>query len=163
MNRGKLTRIVLIITCVLILIGIALMAWMLVNRNNRNVIHIDLDDQIDPIGFKNLCLIPGESCAYTLRLTGDEAEQYDAHLRFEETQVGTLKHYAYIRIEANGQVLCDQLMATMFEGETIDLFVDLRQVEQQEITITYYLPIEVGNEVQNAEAVFDLLITASNE
>ena len=91
------------------------------------------------------------------------AEQYEVHLFFEETQSGTLKHYAYIRIEANGRELCDQLMATVLAGEGIDLFVDLHQVEQQEVIITYYLPIEAGNEAQNAEAGFDLLITVSNE
>ena len=110
-----------------------------------------------------MCLIPGEACTYTLKLEGDVAEQYEVHLLFEEMQSGTLKNYAYIRIEANGQVLCDQLMATVLAGEGIDLFVDLHQVEQQEVIITYYLPIEVGNEAKNAEAVFDLLITASNE
>ena len=110
-----------------------------------------------------MCLISGEACTYTLQLEGDVAEQYEVHLLFEEMQSGTLKNYAYIRIEANGQVLCDQLMATVLAGEGIDLFVDLHQVEQQEVIITYYLPIEVGNEAKNDEAVFDLLITASKE
>ena len=110
-----------------------------------------------------MCLIPGEACTYTLQLEGDVAEQYEVHLLFEEMQSGTLKNYAYIRIESNGQVLCDQLMATVLAGEGIDLFVDLHQVEKQEVIITYYLPIEVGNEAKNDEAVFDLLITASKE
>ncbi len=163
MTKSKFMRIVLIATSVLILIGVALMARMLATRDDRNVIHIDLDDQTEPIVFENLALIPGESCTYTIRLGGDAAEQYRAHLQFEETEDLNLKHYAYVRVETNGQVLCDQLMATVFAGEGIDLAVDLTQSSKQEVTITYYLPIDVGNEAQNAEAYFELLITASNE
>lgn len=163
MDRGKLMRIILAVIAALILVGVVLMAWMLATRGNRHVIRIDLDDKIAPVGFEKLALIPGESCAYTIRLTGDVAEQYELHLEFKETQDKTLKNFAYIRIESNGQVLCDELMATVFAGEGIDLSVDLTQTKQQELIITYYLPLEVGNEAKNAEAVFELRLTASNE
>ena len=55
------------------------------------------------------------------------------------------------------------MLATAFEGEGIDLHVDLTRAKHQELIITYYMPLEVGNEAQNAEAIFDLLITATNE
>jgi hypothetical protein len=29
--------------------------------------------------------------------------------------------------------------------------------------MVYYLPVDIGNEAKNAEAVFELLLTASNE
>ena len=32
-----------------------------------------------------------------------------------------------------------------------------------EFQIVYYLPIDVGNEAKNAEALFGLMLTASNE
>ena len=163
MNRLKIIRIIMVILSVLTLVGVGMMGWMLATREDREVVRIDLDEQIDPIGFENLCLIPGESCTYTLRLKGDVAKKYDVHLQFVETEDKTLKHFAFIRIESNGAVLCDELMATVFEGEGIDLHVDLKKSKQQDIVITYYMPIEVGNEAQNAEAIFDLLITASNE
>lgn len=163
MNRIKIIRIVMVILSAMLLIGVGMTGWMLGTRDDREVVRIDLDGQIDPIGFEKLALIPGESCAYTIRLTGDVAEQYELHLEFKETQDKTLKNFAYIRIESNGQVLCDQLMATVFAGEGIDLSVDLTQTKQQELIITYYLPLEVGNEAKNAEAVFELRLTASNE
>lgn len=163
MTRGKLMRIILAVIGVLILVGVVLMAWMLATRDDKHVIRIDLDDQIEPVAFENLCLIPGESCTYTIQLTGGAAKKYDLHLRFEETQNKALKNFAYVRIESDGQVLCDELMATVFAGEEIDLPVELNRGERQDLIITYYMPLEVGNEAQNAEAIFDLLITASNE
>ena len=158
MNRGKLMRIILAVIAALILVGVVLMAWSWWTRNNRQVIRIDLDDRIEPVAFENLCLIPGDSCTYTIRLTGDAAKKYDLHLSFEETQEKNLKNFACIRIESNGQVLCDELMATVFAGEGIDLSVALNRGQQQDLIITYYMPIEVGNEAQNAEAFFDLLV-----
>ena len=163
MNRIKIIRIVMVILSAMLLIGVGMTGWMLGTRDDREAVRIDLDGQIDPIGFENLCLIPGESCSYTFRMKGDVAKEYDVHLRFEETEEKTLKNFAYVRIETNGQVLCDELMATAFEGEGIELHVDLSQVKQQDLIITYYMPLEVGNEAQNAEAIFDLLITATNE
>ena len=163
MNRIKIIRSVMVILSAMLLIGVGMTGWMLGTRDDREAVRIDLDGQIDPIGFENLCLIPGESCSYTFRMKGDVAKEYDVHLRFEETEEKTLKNFAYVRIETNGQVLCDELMATAFEGEGIELHVDLSQVKQQDLIITYYMPLEVGNEAQNAEAIFDLLITATNE
>lgn len=163
MNRIKIIRIVMVILSAMLLIGVGMTGWMLGTRDDREVVRIDLDGQIDPIGFENLCLIPGESCSYTFRLKGDVAKEYDVHLRFEETEEKTLKNFAFVRIETNGTVLCDELMATAFEGEGIELHVDLSQAKQQDLIITYYMPLEVGNEAQNAEAIFDLLITATNE
>jgi hypothetical protein len=163
MNRIKIIRIVMVILSAMLLIGVGMTGWMLGTRDDREVVRIDLDGQIDPIGFENLCLIPGESCSYTFRMKGDVAKEYDVHLRFEETEEKTLKNFAFVRIETNGTVLCDELMATAFEGEGIELHVDLSQAKQQDLIITYYMPLEVGNEAQNAEAIFDLLITATNE
>ena len=163
MNRIKIIRIVMVILSAMLLIGVGMTGWMLGTRDDREVVRIDLDGQIDPIGFENLCLIPGESCSYTFRLKGDVAKEYDVHLRFEETEEKTLKNFAFVRIETNGTVLCDELMATAFEGEGIELHMDLSQAKQQDLIITYYMPLEVGNEAQNAEAIFDLLITATNE
>ena len=36
-------------------------------------------------------------------------------------------------------------------------------IENTELKIVYYLPLEVGNEAKKAEAFFELLIKASNE
>ena len=50
-----------------------------------------------------------------------------------------------------------------FEKEKIVLPVDFDEGENTELKIVYYLPLDVGNEAKNAEAVFELLLTASNE
>ena len=163
MDRVKTIRIIMVVLSSMLLIGVAMTIWMLLTREDREGVRVDLDEPIAPIGFEHLCLIPGESCTYTLHLRGDGVSKYDVCLQFVETEEKTLKHFTYIRIESNGVVLCDELMEKVFEGDGIELQVDLRRTKQQDVTITYYMPLEVGNEAQNAEAFFDLLITASNE
>lgn len=163
MTKSKFMRIVLIATSVLILIGVALMAWMLATQDERNYIKVDLDEDVEPIVFEDLCLIPGQQSVYILRLNSGSARSCNLSLDFVELEEKNLKDFAYIRIESNGQVLYDQRMCTAFEDGDISLPVDFTDTSAAEFTITYYLPIEVGNEAQNAEAFFELLITASNE
>ena len=75
----------------------------------------------------------------------------------------TLKKYARVKIVADGEVISDELLADAFEKEKIVLPVDFDDKKNTELKIVYYLPLDVGNEAKNAEAVFELLLTASNE
>ena len=79
-----------------------------------------------------------------------------------ETEEGTLKHYARVKILANDEVLHDELLATAFENDNIVIPIDFRKDKNTELKIVYYLPLEVGNEAKNTEAVFELQLTASN-
>ena len=75
MTKGRFMRIVLIAGSVLILVGVALMTWMLVTENDRNNIEVYLsDDKTHTIEFENLSLVPGESCEYSVKLKSDNAK-----------------------------------------------------------------------------------------
>ena len=51
----------------------------------------------------------------------------------------------------------------VFEAENINLPVDFSEGKNTELKITYYLPIDIGNEAKNAEAIFELRFESSNE
>ena len=165
MSKIKIMRIVLIGASVLILIGISLMTWKLTTEDDRNNVDVYLSEGMtETIQFENLSLVPGESCEYVVKLKGDNAKKYDLSLDFVDTdQEKTLKNFAYVKIIANEEVICDELLADVFENEKIVLPVDFDEKKNTELKIVYYLPIEVGNEAKNAEAFFELLLTASNE
>lgn len=164
MNKSKFMRIALIVLSAMILIGVALTIYMLATADERNIIRIDIGSgETQAVEFNNLCLIPGEECEYTVLLSSKVTDKYDVELAFREKAVNTLNNYAYIRIETNGEVICDRLLATLFESDNIVLPIDLSEKKNDTIKIVYYMPAEVGNEAQNAEAAFELLITASNE
>lgn len=164
MTRTKIMRIALIAASVLIVLGVVLTAWAWATKDERNVIEVHLcDGEMQAVKFENLCLIPGEECEYTLRLKSDGVNQCDLKIDFVETKERTLKNFAYVRLESDGKVICDDLMANIFDGEALSLAADFESADFIELTVKYYLPLDVGNEAQNAEAIFELQLTASNE
>lgn len=162
MNRRKILRILMSIASLLIILGVVLMVRMCTRAEDPNVIVVHLEDN-EGIKFEHLCLIPGESCEYRVSVYSDMAKQCDLQFDFVESQEDILKHYAYVRIESGGEVVYDKRLAEAFEDEAICAVADFRENKNTEFTIVYYLPIEVGNEAENAEAVFELLISARNE
>ena len=164
MNKKVLIRIVLALGSVLIIVGVSLMGWILATEEERNVIKVDLDDgKTEAIEFESLSLVPGEECEYTVKLKKSGADKYDLSLDFVETEEKTLKDHARVKIMSGDEVICDELLADIFENEDIILPVDFDEGKNTELKIVYYLPLEVGNEAKNAEAKFELLLTASNE
>ena len=164
MTKNSFSRIVLIFSSVLIIAGVSLLAWVQATSENRNVINVRVQEgKTESFEFDNLNLIPGESCEYVINLKRDSMKKYDLSLDFVEIGNKSLKNFAYVKIISNGDVVCDKLLATVFEDQDVVLPVDFNEGKNTEITIVYYLPIDVGNEAKNAEAAFELLLTASNE
>ena len=167
MKGNNFKRAVLVAGSVLILIGVALMTWMLTTEEARSDIEIRITEEtFEVVEFEGLGLLPGEECEYIVAFKGDRAESYTVTLDFvelDEGDRGTLKNFAYVKIEADGEVICDLLLSEAFEKEDIVLPVDFKEGVNTEFKVVYYLPIDVGNEAKNAEADFELLITASNE
>lgn len=165
MHRGRLMRIILIAGSVLIIIGVALMTWMLATADERNVIKVSLDDgETKPIKFEALSLVPGSECEYVVKLKkGGGADEYDLKFDFVETGDGKLKDFARVKIITNGNVVHDELLSTALDNEHIISSVNFDEDRNTEFRIVYYLPLDVGNEAKNAEALFGLMLTASNE
>ena len=140
------------------------MTFLLATEDDRSSMEVWLKDGVtQSVEFENLSLVPGEECEYMISLNSDTANTYDLSLDFVETVEKTLKNYARVKIIANGEAVCDELLATVFEGDDIVFPVDFSAGKNTELKIVYYLPLEVGNEAKNAEALFELLLTASNE
>lgn len=164
MPKNKLMRIILIVGSGLIIVGVSLMSWMLTTQDDRAAIEVELyGGKTETVDFEALRLVPGEQCEYDVKLKNENDEKYDLSLEFAEIEENTLKNFAYVRIIANGEVVCDELLATVFEDKNIVLPVDFAEGTNTELKFVYYLPFEVGNEAKNTEALFKLILTARNE
>ena len=164
MPRSKWMRVLLIAGSALIIVGVALMWWFYATEGDRNVIKVELQQgQTQTVEFEHLGLIPGEKCEYTVKLKKASSDKYDLSLDFVEIEEKTLKNFVRVKILVGEETVCDELLATVFENEDIVLPVDFNANRNTELKIVYYLPIDVGNEAKNAEAIFELLLTASNE
>jgi hypothetical protein len=164
MQKNKLMQVAILIGSVLIIIGISLMLWSILTNDERNAIKISLDiGDSKPIKFEALSLIPGDECEYSVKLQRSRAERFDLSLDFVEIGDGALKDYARVKIIAKDDVVYDELLANTLENKRILFSVDFGEDKNTEFRIVYYLPLDVGNEVKNAEAQFELVLTASNE
>ena len=162
MMRPNIMRIILAGICILILIGVVLMTWMLLASDD--IIELKLKKgQTSVVEFENLCLIPGQQYEYNAFLESDRRSDFILYLDFNELEDKTLKHFAHARIEINGEEICDELLVNLFEGEALATKVDFSATKLVELKIVYYLPDEVGNEAQEAEALFKLNLTIDNE
>lgn len=162
-TKKKATDIALIVLCVMALVGVALTAYFL--SAAKNVIKVGIEpDKTQTVEFEHLGLHPGESCEYIISLSSEYSEEYRLELKFKDRAPElTLKDYACVRIERDGEILCDEVLATAFELDCITLGVDFSHGARNEIKIIFYMPEEIGNEAQDAEADFELLITATDE
>ena len=164
MTRKIIMRAILAASSILILIGVALMCVAMGTSNVENEITVKVEDRfVETLEFENLTLIPGESCEYTIKLKGDAAKQYELRLDFVETEEKTLKNFAYVKILSGDETVCDKLLADAFDADDLALQVDFRENKYTELTIVYYLPTDVGNEAKNAEAIFELQLSAGIE
>ena len=162
-QRSKLMRIILVASAALILVGVLL--WYLISDEDRlDMIDVSIDvGESETLEFESLSLIPGESCEYTVKLKKERTESFDLSLKFIEIEEKSLKNFARVKILAGEEVVCDELLATVFLNEAIVLPVDFKSDKYTELKIVYYLPIDVGNEAKNADAIFNLLLTASGK
>ena len=164
MTRSNLLRIILTVGSVLIIVGVALTGWVLATEDERGAIEVKLKrGETKTLTFEDLALVPGEEHEYIVQMKKVITSQYHLELDFVEIEETELKYYARVKILSNDEVICDELLADAFEKEKMVLAVDFDKGENTELKIVYYLPIDVGNEAKKAEAVFELLLTASNE
>ena len=165
MRSNKSMRIALAISSLLILLAVLMVEWVVFYRKDKDVIKVQLSQgETEIVDFESLSLIPGDSCEYVIKLKDDNFPKYDLSIKFSDSAPEkTLKNYAYVKVIADGKVVYEDLLATAFQDGGIVLPVDLIAGKNEELKIVYYLPLEVGNEAKNAEAIFKVKLTASNE
>ena len=164
MIKSNILRTVISVLAVMILIGIALLIYTHFALDRDDVIRMDLEDEDGgTVQFEDLCLLPGESSEYTLLITNKLKNEFNTVIKFTEKEDGTLKNFAHVKIEKGDEVIYDELLSDAFSDDGITLPVKYGKKNSVKLKVTYYLPSEVGNEAENAEAVFELQVTAGKD
>ena len=83
--------------------------------------------------------------------------------KFIKTGGERLEDFAYVKIISGEDVLYDGLLATAFEAQGLIFPVDFEKQINTNLQIVYYLPETTGNEAKNADVLFELHISASNQ
>ena len=113
--------------------------------------------------FEHLGLVPGEQVEYTLTVSSKEGPTYAVDFEFRERDDSPLKDYVYVRMLIGEEELCDALLADVMDSGAISHNLKIKEGDSCDITIIYYMPEEIGNEAEGAEAHFDLYVTGRFE
>lgn len=163
MKKNIFLRVLLCCASVMILLGVALTVYVYKTAQEREMICVDLKGgQTESVEFQDLSLSPGEQSQYTISLKKGEIERYEVSLHFEATGSATIAKYTDVRVEMNGELLCERKLSECFNDEALTFDCDFSDQEKYDVTVIYSMPKDVGNEAQNAQADFVLNITASN-
>lgn len=166
MYLSKLSVRDMLVLSLLIICSIIVTWYMIDNIEHAegDIVHVQVEDNVTKeVVFKKLDLAPGTSCDYTLILEREEVVGYDVVFEFEETEELNLKNYVYVKMEICGEVFYEKLLADAFEEESFSIHINHETPEDDDITVTYYLPEDVGNEAQSAKSTFKLLVTATSQ
>ena len=146
----------------MILVGVALMIWMLLAEHNGETIKLHIDvDVPNKVAINDYVIVPGYENEQCVEVTADKPGEYDLTFSFIEKgdPDNLLKDNLYILIEYDGVVYCDNKLSELYEGGPA-ISVKLKRLRAQDIRVVYYIPESVGNEIKGHEVNFDLFITA---
>ena len=164
-EQKHLVRVLLVLLSITILIGVAIMIYFLLLSSDDDTIKLDITaNGQKSITFEDLSLIPGEKKEYAVALRSDIPGDYVLNLDFvEEEPEGTLKQFVYAKLEIGDEVICDSLLEELFEDGPLTIASYLSKRKGCDIKITYYMPIEIGNEAENAIANFMIAVSTVKE
>ena len=113
--KGTVTRILIIISSIMTIVGLLLMYQTMEASKDQQVITVHIHEgEIETVAFADLTLVPGSSSQYTVKIKSDTAENCELSLDFVRTAQSPLEEFAYVRIISDGGVVYDALLAEAF-------------------------------------------------
>lgn len=143
----------------------AYLLWHVENRDDAIQVGLDSDGEI--IEFRDLEMHPGDSVEFDLAITHEVEGECQLSLDFIDSApvevTNNLKNYIKVIIIFNGDKIFEDDLVKVIDTELAPITCVLDEKKPVEMKIIYLMPIEVGNEAENAEAFIDLAIKVSNE
>lgn len=158
-------NLILVAIVAVILAGVVLLGVIMIN-NDEFVTNITLSENgetHETLEFSAKGFHPGEDREYTINFKSPVSDRYRIEFTFEETYDGKLKDYIDVTVSYGGsEGWYEYKLADLLDGKTL-LFdnVIFEAGEEVSFTITYTMPLDVGNEAQKATADFYLILTAT--
>ncbi len=158
-----------IVMTLIIFVGAGFTTFLLLYEEDQEVIKVSLEEGVpEKVEFKNLAMIPGEVATFDAQIYSDIRSNCTLEIEFEEltdkAQNNRLKEYVVAAIHVNGEFLCEKPLSELLDGETLTLEdCKLNNTDGLALTFTYVMPLDVGNEAQGADTIFNVVLTASNE
>ena len=157
MTKLHISRLLLAMLSVFILAGSSLFVYIFTEIDGEEIVEVKIsENEPGVVKFEGLGLSPGERCEYSVKLNSSVIDTASVSFDFTEIGDSLMKDYVYVTVEADGEEIYRALLSDCLLGEKI--IFDYKKLTE-EFKIIYSMPESVGNEAQNTEAHFELLIT----
>ena len=124
--------------------------------------NFDLDSDInttEQLDMGELRLLPGESVSYNIVLNSKDDGIYSVALDFNEEVDGGLRQFVNVSATLNGVRIAEGGLSELFEEKrTVEFPAKIPAGETAELTVTYSMPAEIGNEGMNVFSDFYIKI-----
>ncbi len=157
---NKKLKLILILVCVVMAFtGVVIVAVVQEQGNLKERTVIELNGETNKTLKTELTgFYPGSEREYKIILRGEASENYETTLNFRsDKSSGALENYIIVTITTKGVTIKKQLKE-LLDGEKAELGKNA-----SEITITYAMPENTGNEAQGTTADFYIDFTAKND
>lgn len=162
MRRTKDIIISIVIGVMLaVIIGEGLVLYKIIDLGkDDHSISVEIGDGESGVaGFEHLNLVPGQEVQYTMSISSKDGPTYAVDFEFRNRGDSDLQDYVYVRMLIGEEELCNALLADVMDSGPISHYTRISEGDPCEVTIIYYMPEEIGNEAEGAEAHFDLYVT----
>lgn len=130
---------------------------------DRNIIKIDIAEEgTKVVTFDDFSILPGAESEYTFMFNEVDVTGYDVSMQFKTEADYSSYNFIHVRIIVDGEVLHDKPLNEMFALETVFLYIKPHIKRDVEAKVVYYVPLDVGNEAENAQLSFDVVVTATS-
>ena len=162
-RRDTIITWVMAILCLLCLVAVGITAYMILTDRGDFFFSIEVDGQEDMLEFESVGLIPGGEASYTVELEGKLDFASTLNLRFVADEDQPLADFVYAKVYIDGNLQCDELLSALLQRSKTVIYCPLSRGETREVKITYYMPIDVGDDAKRTEASFLLYISMSED
>lgn len=166
--KRTLSRLLTISIALLTLVGVALGIVLIKSHGDfkKNADIIVSEDETIKVKDLDVSLTgfyPGKSQEYDISLVCEAEGSYKITLSFKKVGDGTLENYIDTEVSADGESKGANLLKNYFEGEEVSFNANVDSKEPLVINVKYSMPLEVGDEAQNAVTNFDLTVKIEKE
>ena len=122
----------------------------------ENTIYVEDDEEtVKQFKVSELNLVPGYSTEYVYTLLSNSGSDYNIQIEFINQQLGDLENYIIVEIIAGDQTITKTLDLLLIEG------LYLSKARTDKLVIIYKMSLDVGNEAQGKEVLFDIEVSVS--
>lgn len=161
---NKFKYILIMLSVVVALTGVAIFG-VLNDENNleeNTTLTIGGEETNESYKVELSAFNPGDTKGYTIHLTAEDSlSACSVKIKFDNKgKPGTLDEFLVVTVTVDGEVVTNvdnTNLTDLLNADEIYLGNGI-----SEITISFTMPIDVGNESQKTSTVFDVVVTASN-